>query len=215
MGTRDPASLVLSEGTLRAVLDALPLAVVVIDGDARAVYRNPLAERLIGDALELGQTVRWCATDSRPGGPGGAGENGVGDFEWGSADATAAIIPSAAGGMLRPMTIALPGREGLALVVLTAVSSAEKSYLDGDTAERLREVEALARLGSWSWDLDADVVSWSDESYRLFGLAPRASRSTTRTSGARCTPTTAPSPRRPSTVAAGPARASPTPGGWC
>ena len=174
MGTRDPACPALSEGTLRAVLDALPLAVVVIDGDARAVYRNPLAERLLGDALELGQTVRWCATDSPPGGPGGAGENGVGDFEWGSADATAAIIPSAAGGMLRPMTIALPGGEGLALVVLTAVSSAEKSYLDGDTAERLREVEALARLGSWSWDLDADVVSWSDESYRLFGLAPHA-----------------------------------------
>jgi PAS domain S-box-containing protein len=171
MGTRNPASPALSEGTLRAVLDALPLAVVVIDGDGRAVYRNPLAERLLGDALELGQTVRWGATEGRPG---GAGENGVGDFEWGSADATAASIPSAAGGMLRPMTIALPGGEGVALVVLTAVSSAEKSYLDGDTAERLREVEALARLGSWSWDLEADVMSWSDESYRLFGLAPHA-----------------------------------------
>jgi PAS domain S-box-containing protein len=60
------------------------------------------------------------------------------------------------------------------VVVLTAVSSAEQPDLESDPAERLRHVEAIAQLGSWSWDLEADVMTWSDESYRLFGLTPQA-----------------------------------------
>jgi PAS domain S-box-containing protein len=76
--------------------------------------------------------------------------------------------------MLRPMTVALPGGEGLELVVLTALSAEDESGLEGNPAERLRQVEAIAQLGSWSWDLEADVMTWSDESYRLFGLTPGA-----------------------------------------
>jgi PAS domain S-box-containing protein len=40
--------------------------------------------------------------------------------------------------------------------------------------ERLNEVEATAQLGSWSWDIEADVVTWSDELYRIYGLAPQS-----------------------------------------
>lgn len=32
----------------------------------------------------------------------------------------------------------------------------------------LAEAQRLARLGSWAWDLASDVVSWSDELYRMF-----------------------------------------------
>jgi PAS domain S-box-containing protein len=39
-----------------------------------------------------------------------------------------------------------------------------------ETAARLGEVQALAHLGSWAWDIRRDVVSWSDELYRIFGL---------------------------------------------
>jgi PAS domain S-box-containing protein len=49
------------------------------------------------------------------------------------------------------------------------------------TEERLREQErqlveaqALARVGSWNWDIASDVVTWSDQLYRNFGLEPRA-----------------------------------------
>jgi PAS domain S-box-containing protein len=34
---------------------------------------------------------------------------------------------------------------------------------------RLAEAQHLARLGSWQWDVDTDVVTWSDELYRIFG----------------------------------------------
>jgi PAS domain S-box-containing protein len=40
--------------------------------------------------------------------------------------------------------------------------------------ERVNEVEATAQLGSWSWAIETDVVSWSDELYRIHGLAPQS-----------------------------------------
>ncbi len=39
---------------------------------------------------------------------------------------------------------------------------------------RLREAQQLARLGSWEWDIAADVVTWSDELFRIYGLEPQS-----------------------------------------
>lgn len=39
-------------------------------------------------------------------------------------------------------------------------------------AVRLAEVEKLAHLGSWEWDVPANQVTWSDELYRIYGLTP-------------------------------------------
>ena len=44
-----------------------------------------------------------------------------------------------------------------------------------DTAEqkeKLSEAQAVARLGSWEWDLTSGEVTWSDELYRIFGVDP-------------------------------------------
>jgi PAS domain S-box-containing protein len=38
----------------------------------------------------------------------------------------------------------------------------------------LREAQALAHIGSWEWDIRGDVVTWSDELYRIYGLDPTA-----------------------------------------
>src|SRR5690606_25974850 len=37
---------------------------------------------------------------------------------------------------------------------------------------RLAEAQQLAGLGSWSWEVDHDTVTWSDELYRIYGLTP-------------------------------------------
>ncbi|HEX2686875.1 MAG TPA: ATP-binding protein [Kofleriaceae bacterium] len=42
----------------------------------------------------------------------------------------------------------------------------------GRTSLVLREAQALVRFGVWEWDLAADVLTWSDELYRIFGVAP-------------------------------------------
>lgn len=40
------------------------------------------------------------------------------------------------------------------------------------TTEFLRHAQAFARVGSWEWDIAADVITWSEETYRIFGLSP-------------------------------------------
>ena len=37
---------------------------------------------------------------------------------------------------------------------------------------RLKEIEALARIGNWEFDLAADRIWWSEETFRIFGLTP-------------------------------------------
>ena len=38
---------------------------------------------------------------------------------------------------------------------------------------RLAEAQRVAHVGHWEWDLETDVVVWSDETYRIFGLSPQ------------------------------------------
>lgn len=37
---------------------------------------------------------------------------------------------------------------------------------------QLAEAQRLARLGSWEWDMEEDVVTWSDQLYKIFGIEP-------------------------------------------
>ena len=39
---------------------------------------------------------------------------------------------------------------------------------------RLDEAQRIAHLGSWQWDIATDSVQWSDEMFRIYGLAPRS-----------------------------------------
>jgi PAS domain-containing protein len=36
----------------------------------------------------------------------------------------------------------------------------------------LERAEELAQIGTWEWDLDADVLLWSDNMFRLIGVEP-------------------------------------------
>jgi PAS domain S-box-containing protein len=38
--------------------------------------------------------------------------------------------------------------------------------------ELLRQTQAVAHVGSWRLDLQRDILVWSDETYRIFGIAP-------------------------------------------
>ena len=47
-----------------------------------------------------------------------------------------------------------------------------------DTLQRreaqLAEAQHIAKIGSWEWDVQSDVVTWSDELYRIYGVEPDA-----------------------------------------
>ncbi|MFL5845227.1 MAG: PAS domain-containing protein [Solirubrobacteraceae bacterium] len=38
----------------------------------------------------------------------------------------------------------------------------------------LADAQQLARIGSWEWDLGTNLVTWSDELYRIYGYEPGA-----------------------------------------
>ncbi len=41
-----------------------------------------------------------------------------------------------------------------------------------ESKARLEEAQRVAHVGYWVWNLDTDHVTWSDETYRIYGLTP-------------------------------------------
>ena len=41
-----------------------------------------------------------------------------------------------------------------------------------DSRSRLAEAQQIAHVGSWEWDVETNRVSWTEELYRMYGLAP-------------------------------------------
>lgn len=68
----------------------------------------------------------------------------------------------------------------LSYYILTAVEKRRTERALVESEHRLRESEAklaeaqrIAHLGHWDWDIIQDNIEWSDEIYRIFGLAPQ------------------------------------------
>jgi PAS domain S-box-containing protein len=154
----EPAA--LPAASLRAAFEALPEAALIVDGAGCVQYANALAYRLLGDELVLGQIAGWSQPEPERSDP----EDNV----------RTSFVARATGVSLRRTCVSLPDADGLSLIVLTAVTAAETGSPVRDPMEWLNEVEATAQVGSWSWDIEADVVTWSDELYRIYGLAPQS-----------------------------------------
>ncbi len=45
-----------------------------------------------------------------------------------------------------------------------------------ERGRQLNEAEALAHVGSWSWEIASDVITWSDELFRIYGLEVQDAR---------------------------------------
>src|SRR5580704_3076560 len=42
-----------------------------------------------------------------------------------------------------------------------------------ESKARLEEAQRVAHVGYWDWDIETNVVVWSDETYRIFGFKPQ------------------------------------------
>ena len=56
--------------------------------------------------------------------------------------------------------------------VATAIERKRADAALRESELRLEEAQRLGHLGSWSWDLDSDSLSWSDELCRIYGVDP-------------------------------------------
>jgi PAS domain S-box-containing protein len=53
---------------------------------------------------------------------------------------------------------------------LTGLLSSRASQ---ESNAKLEEAQRVAQVGHWEWDFETDLVVWSDETYRIFGLRPQ------------------------------------------
>jgi PAS domain S-box-containing protein len=44
----------------------------------------------------------------------------------------------------------------------------------GESERKLEEAQRFTHVGYWERDVDTDLITWSDETYRIFGLEPQA-----------------------------------------
>lgn len=65
---------------------------------------------------------------------------------------------------------ALVGLEGFASDITLRKQTEAALKLE---REKLEEAQAIAHVGSWEWDPSTNVVIWSEELYRIFGVDPR------------------------------------------
>ena len=61
-----------------------------------------------------------------------------------------------------------------ALMMAASVTERETAKRELDEAHAsLAEAQSIAHFGSWSWDIPANLVTWSDEMYRIYGYEPQ------------------------------------------
>jgi PAS domain S-box-containing protein len=60
-----------------------------------------------------------------------------------------------------------------AVVAFRDISSDQRAQRDAEDQQKLlKESQAIARLGSWEWDIASDRIAWAEETYRIFGIEP-------------------------------------------
>ncbi len=65
-----------------------------------------------------------------------------------------------------------PGELPCALLIISETAESRSQLSPARTL--LDESQALAELGSWTWDLPSDTILWTKEVYRIFGVTPQA-----------------------------------------
>ena len=77
------------------------------------------------------------------------------------------MIMWVAGGMILLVLFA----SGWVLSYLRQMALKESEQVQSDLLEKLNQAQQLAMIGSWEWNLCTNEVWWSDETYRIFGVA--------------------------------------------
>jgi PAS domain S-box-containing protein len=174
-----------AEDTFRGLLEAAPDAMVIVDAAGCINRVNTQTERLFGWSREelLGQPVerlvprryRAAHQQHRAAYASSPRVRGMGTGQ--------ALFGVRKDGSEFPVEISLaPLQTPSGQVVTAAIRDAterrrvEEALIEGQ--KRLADAQEIAHFGSWEWSITENTVRWSDELYRIYGLAPGESPAT-------------------------------------
>jgi PAS domain S-box-containing protein len=165
----------------KTLFSAFPHGITVADDDGNIIEANRVSERLLGVAQADHVARRLDGTEWRVVRPDGSS---MPSDEW---PAVAALrerrtVADVEQGICRPdgrvvwlsVTAAPLPVSGYGVVVTYSDITERKKAQQAlrQTTSMLLRTEAIARIGSWQWEVEEDLVIWSDELFRIFGLAP-------------------------------------------
>ena len=169
----------LSEERFRTMFDVAPLGIALVDTTSGRVYRaNDRYLAIAGRTRDELETFDWMAV-THPDDL--AVELGLMDR------LRAGEIPSylvekrqyRPDGSVRwdlkavaPMAVSDPADPRFLAMVADVTAQKEAEAALRFSEAELAEGQRVAHVGSWTWDPVADVVEWSDELFRIFGLQP-------------------------------------------
>ena len=151
--------------------DAIRDPLFVADAAGRLLYANSAALEAFG--YPVAELDRLSATDLLPRLPVGTGR------PRGPSGNRLVLEGRRRDGTVFPAQVTLGHAviDGTELSVAVTRDLSEELRVESElrrTTEQLAEAQRLARLGSWSWDIPQNKVTWSDELFRLYGLEPGA-----------------------------------------
>ncbi|MGE5414641.1 MAG: PAS domain-containing protein [Syntrophomonadaceae bacterium] len=158
--------------SFHAVFDALPIAVLVVDDDGRAVEANLAACRLLGrrrDEIVDRSIARAIGGGLARGSPARREDAPVeGEAQISRPDGSKRLVE------LRVQATLRPGRHLIVLRDVTARRAFEATVLAQEAY--LREGQRFTHTGSWAWEVTTGDLFWSEETYRIAGRDSRTER---------------------------------------
>lgn len=168
-----------AEAQYAALARVVPAGVFHTDAEGRCTYVNPYWLALSGmteaDAYGHGWvaavhpddrdavTTEWYAAVAE-------GRPFLMDYRFQQPDGTVVWLQGQASAERGP-TGELLGWVG-ACVDITARKAMEEKLRSSERS--LEDAQRIAHLGNWDWDVVGGTLAWSDEIYRIFGIAPQA-----------------------------------------
>jgi PAS domain S-box-containing protein len=156
---------------LENVLGATQTHIDVIDESFNLHYVDPSWQKIYGDPegrkcyeYFMGRDI-FCPTCGIPRA-----------FKTRQITVTEEVLPREHNRVIEVHTIPFRNAKGEWLVAEFNIDITERKKAEKETREneaRLAEAQRMAHVGSWEWTIVNDKETWSDETYRIFGLTPR------------------------------------------